>query len=101
MSKRVYSVTISGRNDCVALTEWEAMTVKMKFMPEIEMFDMTEKHGMQVEHLHKLERMQQTGEDLPDYVSWTGPIQYTKGVGPGMYGGAAKIVWEYEDLMKM
>ena len=35
---------------------------------------------------------------------WTGPLPqppYQKGVGPGQYGGAAKMVWNFDDLMAM
>ena len=46
---QVWSVTINGKNDCVVLTDFEAMQVKMKFMPDIEMFNMTEKHGLKPE----------------------------------------------------
>ena len=35
--KRVYSVTIDTKNDCVIMTEGEAMLLKMKYMPDIEM----------------------------------------------------------------
>ena len=37
MSKpKVYSVTINGKNDCVVMSEEEAMLVKIKYMPDIE-----------------------------------------------------------------
>ena len=45
MEQKVWSVTIKGKNDCVVLTDFEAMQVKMKFMPDIEMYDMTERFG--------------------------------------------------------
>ena len=40
METKVWSVTIKGKNDCVALSDFEAMQVKMKFMPDIEMYNM-------------------------------------------------------------
>ena len=102
--KKVWSVTIDGKNDCVSMTEFEAMTVKLKFSgdPYFEMYDMTERHGMKPEHLHKLHRLQDT---MPDNVTWTGdkpPSEtWIKGIGPGSFGGAAHVVWEYDDLMAM
>lgn len=102
MEQKVWSITIKGKNDCVALTDFEAMQVKMKFMPNIEMYDMTERHGMSVLHLHKEHRMQ---DAMPSGCIWVGdkpPSQtYVKGVGPGMFGGAAKMMWEFQDLMDM
>ena len=63
---------------------------------------MTERHGMTVSHLHKEHRMQDV---MPENVTWVGdrpPSQtYIKGVGPGMFGGAAKMMWEFQDLMDM
>ena len=103
MDKHVWSVTISGNNDCVVLDEFEAMQVKMKFAPDIEMWNMTEKFGMKPEYLHKEERMQYYPQEHENWV-WTGPLPqppWKKGVGPGQFGGAAKMVWEYEDLMAM
>ena len=42
---------LPGKNDCT-LTDFEAMQVKMKFMPDIEMYDMTERLN-EIVHLHK------------------------------------------------
>jgi len=98
LETKVWSVTIKGQNDCVVLTDFEAMQVKMKFMPDIEMYDMTERHGLKPAHLHKLDRKKQSIPGL----SWVGPEPtYTKGVGPGMFGGAADMIWEFQDLMEM
>ena len=69
METNVWSVTIKGKNDCVALSDFEAMQVKMKFMPDIEMYNMTERHGMKVSHLHKEHRMQDV---MPEGVTWVG-----------------------------
>jgi len=102
MQSKVWSVTLEGKNDCVIMTESEVTLVVLKFGNDIEITNMTERHGMKPEHLHKLHRMQDT---MPDDVVWLGdkpPTQtYVKGVGPGMFGGAAKMVWEFEDLMAM
>lgn len=97
---KVWSVTIKGKNDCVVMTDAEAMLIKMKFMPNIEMYDMTERHGMKPEHLHKMHRLQDT---MPDNVTWTGDLPpsqtWVKGIGPGQFGGAAHMIWEFEDLI--
>ena len=40
---KVWSVTINGKNDCVIMSEFEAMNVKLKFSDEdFEMYDMTD-----------------------------------------------------------
>lgn len=100
---RVYSVTINGKNDCVVMTREEASLVILKFdgaVDSFEMYDMTARHGLLPEFLHKEFRMM---DILPDNVTWTGekpPTQtYVKGIGPGMWGGAAKMVWEFDDLI--
>ena len=54
---KVWSVTIKGKNDCVVMTDEEAAVITLKFAPNIEIYDMTERHGMKPEHLHKLDRM--------------------------------------------
>ena len=103
MMQKVFSVTINGKNDCVAMTEFEAMQVKLKFSGDenqFEMYDMTERHGMKPEHLHKLQRMSDA-EYYGKSVTILEEVQYTKGVGPGQFGGAARMLWEYEDLMAM
>lgn len=101
--KKVWSVTIDGKNDCVVMSEAEAMFVKLKFTGNhiFEMYDMTERHGMQPEHLHKLQRMSDAEYWQGTAVTVLQETQYTKGVGPGSFGGAARMVWEYEDLMEM
>ena len=101
--EQVWSVTINGKNDCVVLTDFEAMQVKMKFMPDIEMFNMTEKHGLKPEFLHKEERQQYYPQEYENWV-WNGPLPqapYKKGIGPGQFGGAAKMVWNFDDLMEL
>ena len=100
----VWSVTIDGKNDCVVMTEPQAMLVKMKFVGvnNIEMYNMTERHGMKPMHLHKLQR---DADSMPPGVKWLGdkpPSEtWVKGVGPGSFVGAAHMIWEFEDLMAM
>ena len=101
MDTKVWSVTIDGKNDCVVMTEFEAMQVKMKFMPDIEMYDMTTRHGMKPEHLHKMARLTDAEYYKGSNVTILEETTYTKGVGPGSFGGAARMVWEFEDLMAM
>ena len=99
--KRVYSVTIGGANDCVVMTESEASMIALKFshLSTFEMYDMTKRHGMKPEHLHKLARQEQ----LVDNIAWIGPLPtVVKGKGTGKFGGAAHdIIWEFQDLMEM
>lgn len=100
--ERVYSVTINGKNDCVIMTEEEASLITLKFegVTEFEMYDMTARHGMLPKHLHKLQREQ---DSMPQGVTWLGekpPSQtWVKGIGPGQFGGASKMIWEFEDLI--
>ena len=101
--KRVFSVTINGKNDCVVMTEEEASLVTLKYshVQDFEIVDMTARHSMKPEHLHKLERAQYyPGPDAGWH--WEGPLPqapWKKGVGPGQFGGAAHCVWEFEDLI--
>jgi len=88
----VWSVTISGRNDCVVMTDFEAMQVKMKFAPNILMHNMTELHGMKPQHLHKQARKQVTLTATPS-MCWANLAEKS--------GVAIQAQWEYEDLMKM
>lgn len=105
IEKRVYSVTINAKNDCVIMSEFEAMQVKLKFqgvVDQFEMYDMTERHGMQPQHLHKLARMDDAEFYKGRNVTVIKETNYQKGVGPGAFGGAChKQIWEYEDLMSM
>ena len=99
--KRVYSITINGANDCVVMTEAESSMIALKFasLSTFEMYDMTERHGMKPEHLHKIARQEQ----LVDKLSWMGPLPtVVKGKETGKFGGAAHdIIWEFQDLMEM
>ena len=85
------------------MSDAEVMLVKLKFTGthDIEMYNMTERHGMKPEHLHKLQRMSDAEYWSGSAVTVLQETQYTKGVGPGAFGGAARMVWEYEDLMEM
>ena len=99
---KVWSVTIKGKNDCVVMTDEEAAVITLKFAPNIEIYDMTERHGMKPEHLHKMARMTDAEYYKNSNVTIIEESNYTKGVGPGMFGGAChKQIWEYEDLMAM
>ncbi len=98
--KRVYSVTINGANDCVCMTESEASFVTLKFAEKLKMYDMTARHGMKPEHLHKLQRYEDAL--LPHNCVRVGAKAiYTKGIGPGQFGGSAQVMWEFQDLMEM
>jgi len=80
---KVWSVTIKGKNDTVVMTDEQAMIVKMKFSPNIDMHDLTTLHGLTPEYLHKIERNKSfEGED-----KWPGEFE--------------KAVWEYQDLIDM
>ena len=99
---KVWSVTIKGKNDCVVMTDEEAAVITLKFAPNIEIYDMTERHGMKPEHLHKMARMTDAEYYKNSNVTIIEESNYTKGVGPGSFGGAChKQIWEYEDLMAM
>jgi len=54
--KRVYNVTIDGKNDCVIMTEGELMITKMKHMPNFQMQDLTKSHGMTAKYVYKLQK---------------------------------------------
>lgn len=105
MDQKVWSVTINGKNDCVIMTEFEAVQVKLKFVGtanSFEMYDMTDRHGMKPQHLHKLARMADADLQGPNitYMGKEEPV--IKGVGIGAFGGASnKTVWDFTDLMEM
>lgn len=102
MKKKVWSVTINGQNDCVVMTETEAAMVTLKFSgDQFEIYDMTERHGMMPEHLHKLQRMSDAEYWKGSAVTVLEETKYVKGIGPGIFNGAARMVWEFEDLMEM
>ena len=92
--KKVWSVTIDGKNDCVVMTDEEAMIITLKFSPNIEIYDMTERHGMKPEHLHQENRREQLEDARRS-------IFYEKWEGIGGFGGYAKVDWTFEDFLKM
>lgn len=105
MDNKVWSITINNKNDCVIMTEFEAVQVKLKFVGtanSFEMYDMTARHGMKPQHLHKLARMADADLQGPNitYMGKEEPV--IKGVGIGAFGGASnKTVWDFTDLMEM
>lgn len=102
MEQKVWSVTINGQNDCVVMTETEAAMVTLKFSGEqFEIYDMTKRHGMKPEYLHKMSRMTDAEYWSGSSVTVLKETEHTKGIGPGAFGGAARVVWEFEDLMEM
>ena len=91
----VYSVTIGGKNDCVVMTPEQSLMVQLKYAPDIKMYNMTERHGMLPQHLHKLQRYESA------HIKYVGkPEPVIKGVGTGQFGAAADVLWEFEDLME-
>ncbi|SVC47452.1 uncharacterized protein METZ01_LOCUS300306, partial [marine metagenome] len=44
------------------------MLVKMKFMPNIQMFDMTTLHNIEPEHLHRIKRKEALDNDI--HLQW-------------------------------
>lgn len=90
--KLVWSVTICGKNDCVIMTEEEASVIAMKYGKDVEMYDMTKRHGMRPEHLHKVQRYEQR--------EWADRgVSFSKGIKTGQFGGAAPVDWTYDDLL--
>jgi len=94
MMSKVWSVTIDGKNDCVVMTDEEAMIITLKFSPDIQIVDMTTKHGIKPEHLHQVNRKQQLEDERRN-------IFYEKWEGIGGFGGYAKVDWTFEDLLAM
>jgi hypothetical protein len=96
--KKVWNVSINGKTDCVIMNDEEAMIIKMKFMPDIKMYDMTKLHGMQPEHLHKINRSQQLEGDLK--AMWLKNALETNVLGgnPGTY---VKECWDYQTLINL
>ena len=60
--EKVYNVTVNGKHDCVIMTESQALLVTLKFGKNIKIHDMTTRHGLKPEYLHKQERIR--GQDL-------------------------------------
>jgi|TARA_B110000037_G_scaffold181956_1_gene209374 hypothetical protein len=95
---KVWNVSINGKTDCVIMNDAEAMMVKMKFMPDITMYDMTELHDMKPEHLHKINRSEALGSDVR--LMWMKHALETNVLGgkPGTY---VKECWDYKTLINM
>ena len=64
-TKKVWNIVIGKKIDCVIMTDAEAMQVKMKFMPNIEMTDMTTRHNINPEMFHKEEREKELAKQEP------------------------------------
>tara|TARA_B100000212_G_scaffold338526_1_gene315216 strand:+ start:1018 stop:1299 length:282 start_codon:yes stop_codon:yes gene_type:complete len=79
--KKVYSISINGKNDCVILDEEEAALIKLKYMPNIRMYDMTKLHGYEPESYKKAEREEQLSrldyarELALEGVKWNGNVK--------------------------
>tara|TARA_B100001057_G_scaffold498665_1_gene606468 strand:- start:1629 stop:1919 length:291 start_codon:yes stop_codon:yes gene_type:complete len=91
---KVWSVTINGQNDCVVMTDEQAMVITLKFSPDIQIIDMTEKHGMTPEHMQKADRQQQLEEYGRD-------MFFEKWEGVGGFNHYVKADWTFEKLLAM
>jgi hypothetical protein len=89
-TKKVWNIIIGKKMDCVIMTDAEAMQVKMKFMPNVEMTDMTTLHNINPEMFHKAEREKELVKQEPRaYVLFDAvPVQY-------------KTTWTFDSLMEM
>ena len=85
--KKVYSITINNKNDCVILTDAEAMLVKIKYHPDIRMYDMTALHGYDP-YTYKKEERERTLSDVREMA--------LEGV---KWNGFRKVFWTAEDLL--
>ena len=95
--KKVWSVIINGKNDQVIMNDAEAMIVKMKFMPDIEMFDLTTLHNIKPEHLHKVNREEALNNDV--HLLWIKNAIEMNTLG-GYPGNKVKENWSFEELMQ-
>ena len=97
--KKVWSVIINGKNDQVIMDDAEAMIVKMKFMPNIEMFDLTTLHNIKPEHLHKITRKETLDSDL--HLLWIKNALEMKSLGGNpLTPNEVKENWSFEGLMQ-
>ena len=92
--KKVWSIRIKGKMDCVVLNDEEAMIVKMKFMPDIQMYDMTTLHNIKPEHLHKVNRGEALEKDI--HLLWIKNSLET-GVLGGKPGEYVKESWYFNN----
>lgn len=98
--KKVWSVIINGKNDQVIMDDAEAMIVKMKFMPDIELFDLTTLHNIKPEHLHKIQRNESLNGDIR--LQWLKNALDMKTLGGNpLTPNEVKENWEYKDLLNM
>ncbi len=88
---KVWNITIGSKMDCVIMTDFEAMQVKMKFMPDINMTDMTTTHNLHPELFNKAQRERQLLDDYP--FAFTKQYEYEK--------WRYKTNWTFESLMAM
>ena len=90
--QQVYSVTINGKHDCVVMTEEQSLMVQLKYSPDIEIHNLTERHGILPEHLHKLERYESA------HLQYINHPQLV--IRSSNSAATADVSWEFEDLMK-
>jgi|TARA_R110000851_G_scaffold56827_1_gene132763 hypothetical protein len=92
--KSVWSVTICGKNDCVDMTDEEASMIALKYGKHVAMYDMTKRHGIKAEYLHKQQRHEQR--------EWANRgVSFSKGIKTGSFGGAAPVNWTFDDLINV
>lgn len=87
---KVWAVKIDGKMDCVVMTDFQAMQVKMKFT-NVTLTDMTTKHNIKPEMFNKPQRESQ----LLDYNPFAFDTQYE------YEKWRAKATWTFESLMEM
>jgi hypothetical protein len=94
---KVWSIVINGKNDQIIMNDAQAMIVKMKFMPNIEMYDLTTLHNIKPEHLHKVNREEALNNDV--HLSWIKNALEMNTLG-GYPGNKVKENWSFEGLMQ-
>ena len=96
--KKVWSIVINGKNDQIVMDDAEAMIIKMKFMPNIEMYDLTTLHNIKPEHLHKVNRKEALNGDI--HLLWIKNAIEMKSLGGDPINGGVKENWSFEGLMQ-
>jgi len=94
---KVWSIVINGKNDQIIMNDAQAMIVKMKFMPNIEMYDLTTLHNIKPEHLHKVNRQEALNSDV--HLLWIKNALEMNTLG-GYPGNKVKENWSFEELMQ-
>ena len=94
---KVWSIVINGKNDQIIMNDAQAMIVKMKFMPNIEMYDLTTLHNIKPEHLHKVNREEALNNDV--HLLWIKNALEMNTLG-GYPGNKVKENWSVEGLMQ-